>query len=114
MDSSNMQCYCGKTFYQLNAFSNHQRHCKYSQERLSSALSKAQEIWAKKREKQRLKRIEGELEGLEDHGRVNNLESVALARMPGPSTVPLPLEPPQLELPELEMDNNNADMVCKP
>lgn len=56
-----MQCYCGKTFYQQNAFSNHQRYCKSSQNRLTSALSKAQQIWAAKREAQRVKRL-GELE----------------------------------------------------
>lgn len=58
MDSSNLQCYCGKSFYQLNAFSNHQRHCRSSQQRLTTALSKAQQIWSKKRAAQRLKRVE--------------------------------------------------------
>lgn len=64
MDSSNMQCYCGKTFSHVNAFTNHQRHCKTSQRRLTVALSKAQQIWSKKRETQRLKR---ELEVQHDH-----------------------------------------------
>lgn len=57
MDSSNLQCYCGKLFSQLNAFSNHQHHCKSSQQRLTSALTKAQKIWAKKRADQRLRRV---------------------------------------------------------
>lgn len=60
MDSSNMQCYCGKNFYQLNAYSNHQRHCKSSQERLTSALTKAQQIWSKKRVALRLQRLSNE------------------------------------------------------
>lgn len=114
MDSSNMQCYCGKTFYQLNAFSNHQRHCKSSQERLSLALSKAQEIWAKKREKQRLKKIEEELQ--DESGGVNvHDERVGPAQTTaaGPSSapgLPGPLEP-QYEPQEPEI--NHMAMVCK-
>lgn len=57
MDASDLQCYCGKTYYQTNAFSNHQRHCKFSQQQLTTALSKAQQIWSKKRDAQRAKRI---------------------------------------------------------
>lgn len=78
-----MECYCGKLFYQLNAFSNHQRHCKTSQRRLTSALSKAQQIWAKKRESQRLKRLQ---------------ETVEEA---GPNETPPPLTPPP-EVPQNE------------
>lgn len=57
-----MECYCGKTFRQQNAFSNHQRHCKTSQNRLTSALSKAQQIWERKREFHRLKRLQETVE----------------------------------------------------
>lgn len=53
-----MDCYCGKTFYQPNALSNHQRYCKSSRNRLTSALSKTQKIWAKKREAHRLKHLQ--------------------------------------------------------
>lgn len=52
-----MQCYCGKSFYQVNAFSNHQRQCKPSQQRLTTVLTKAQQIWEKKRQAQRLKKL---------------------------------------------------------
>lgn len=57
MDASDLRCYCGKTYYQTNAFSNHQRHCKFSQQQLTTALSKAQQIWSRKREAQRAKRF---------------------------------------------------------
>lgn len=63
-ESLNMECYCGKTFYQQNAFSNHQRCCKSSRNRLTSALSKAQQIWARKRETRRLKHVQ---EAIEEH-----------------------------------------------
>lgn len=63
MDSSNMRCYCGKSFHQLNAFSNHQGHCKSSKERLSLALSKAQQIWNKKRADKRLRILRDDTDG---------------------------------------------------
>lgn len=81
MDSSNMQCYCGKEFSHVNAFTNHQRHCKTSQRRLTVALSKAQQIWSKKRETQRLKR---ELEIQRDH--TPELGGSSTAKLDIPST----------------------------
>jgi hypothetical protein len=49
-------CVCGRTFYQPQAYSFHQRNCKKTKKRLAGALEKAKEIWqAKKRRK-----IEGE------------------------------------------------------
>lgn len=41
------ECCCGRTFLQTNAFSNHQRSCKKSRTRLSSALESAKENWSR-------------------------------------------------------------------
>lgn len=39
------QCCCGRGFLQPNAFSKHQKSCKKSKTRLSSALDSAKENW---------------------------------------------------------------------
>lgn len=96
-----MECYCGKIFYQLNAFTNHQRHCKTSQTRLTSALSKAQQIWARKRESHRLKHLQ-EPEAVEE----NN---------PGETSVPpvhLSDHAPQNEEPASAAEPVPPPMVC--
>lgn len=86
-----MQCYCGKAFYQINAFSNHQRQCKSSQQRLTTALTKAQQIWEKKRQVQRLKRLAADGFGGGADAAMRNEEVVA----------PL-LEGPTVYVPEAE------------
>jgi hypothetical protein len=49
-DAQALFCGCGRSFKLANAFSNHQRQCKKTKKRLSSALDKAKELWtAKKR-----------------------------------------------------------------
>lgn len=89
-----MECYCGKIFYQLNAFSNHQRHCKTSQTRLTSALSKAQQIWARKRESHRLKHFQGAVEenssGETSVPPVRLPEHVPQNEEPAPAAEPVP------------------------
>lgn len=102
MDSSNMQCYCGKSFYQVNAFSNHQRQCKSSQQRLTTALTKAQEIWEKKRQAQRVKRLaaDDDFNGGASAPALRNEEVFA------------PLEgPPVVNVPEVRVEP--APMVCQ-
>lgn len=48
MESFQQECNgCGRTFAHTNAFSNHQRTCKKSKARLSSALASARENWAR-------------------------------------------------------------------
>lgn len=43
-------CFCGRSFLQQSAFSNHERVCQKSKKRLSSVLEKAKELWiARKR-----------------------------------------------------------------
>lgn len=85
-----MECYCGKRFYQPNAFSNHQRHCKISQNRLTSALSKAQQIWAKKREFHRLKRLQ---EAVEEHSPEEAAVPPVLLPQNEEPAAPAPAEP---------------------
>lgn len=48
--SLQLKCCCGRTFLQTNAYSNHQKSCKKTKARLSSALFGARDTW------QRLKR----------------------------------------------------------
>lgn len=72
-----MECYCGKTFHQANAFSNHQRYCKSSQQRLNAALAKAQQIWSKKREAQRRRREEFHDDANTHDDRTTHAESTA-------------------------------------
>ena len=45
MDHGNIQCSCGRTFAQLNAYTNHHRTCKKRKKGLSSALAKAKLVW---------------------------------------------------------------------
>lgn len=51
---------CERTFAQINALSNHQRTCKKSKTRLSSALASARENWVRLKKA----RISGSSEGL--------------------------------------------------
>src|SRR5262245_7327775 len=39
-------CVCGRSFSQLNAFSNHSRSCLKSKKRLSTVLDKAKQQWS--------------------------------------------------------------------
>lgn len=53
-----LQCFCGKTFSQQSALTNHGRNCKPSNKRLSSALSLAQSTW-EARKKAKRQKVEG-------------------------------------------------------
>lgn len=97
---SDLQCYCGKSFYQQNAFSNHQRHCESSRQRLSLALPKAQEIWARKRAAQRLRKAE-------EDSRDNTNSNMPL----GPGILSTADEMPQTPSPSPEPAE--FDKVCK-
>jgi hypothetical protein len=44
-------CLCGKGFNHQNAYGKHQRSCKSTKKRLSGALDKAREVWARKKQK---------------------------------------------------------------
>lgn len=52
-----LQCCCGRQFLQTNAFRNHQRSCKRTKTRLSSALESAKDNW-NRRKKARLETLE--------------------------------------------------------
>lgn len=52
-ESFSTQCYCGKSFSQPSALSNHTRTCLSSTKRLSSALGIAKDAWT---QRQNLKR----------------------------------------------------------
>lgn len=95
-----MQCYCGKSFHQLNAFSNHQRHCELSRQRLSLALPKAQEWWARKRAAQRLRKGGEDSRDDNDSNTLPNL-SLGIPSLAGSIA-------PQTPSPEPEFDK-----VCK-
>lgn len=43
------ECCCGRTFLQTNAYSNHQKSCKKTKTRLSSALSSARDNWQRRK-----------------------------------------------------------------
>lgn len=93
-----MQCYCGKLFYQVNAFNNHQGHCKTTQKQLTAVLSKAQQIWSKKREAQRLKKLAGDSQENCDS------ETPAPQGIVGPSTHVDDSNPLEVDLPEADHD----------
>lgn len=99
MDSSELRCYCGKLFHQLNAFSNHQGHCKSSQERLSLALSKAQQIWNKKRAEKRLRTLRVDAN---DYGSSEAEKAGQSSSMMNPQTS---VDAPQNASPEPEQDD---------
>lgn len=42
-------CYCGRTFSQQNALSNHRRSCQQSKKRMSSALDSARDVYSKRK-----------------------------------------------------------------
>lgn len=42
-------CYCGRTFLQQNALSNHRRSCQQNKKRLSSVLDSAREVFSKRK-----------------------------------------------------------------
>lgn len=42
-------CYCGRTFLQQNALSNHRRSCQTSKKRTSSALDSARDAYSKRK-----------------------------------------------------------------
>jgi hypothetical protein len=44
-------CLCGKQFVLRSALSNHQRSCQRGKKRLSSALTKAKDMWVSKKRK---------------------------------------------------------------
>lgn len=44
-DGNMIQCSCGRTFTQLNVYTNHHQTCKKIKKNLSSALAKAKEVW---------------------------------------------------------------------
>jgi hypothetical protein len=49
---SGLTCFCGKSFPQQSALTNHTRSCQRSKKRLTNALSSAKEVWiARKRKK---------------------------------------------------------------
>jgi hypothetical protein len=60
MDIYAERCICGRTFSQPYALTNHQRTCQKTKKRLSSALSKAQDLWVN-RKKIRLNRPDAEV-----------------------------------------------------
>ncbi|KAH7919882.1 hypothetical protein BV22DRAFT_1022211, partial [Leucogyrophana mollusca] len=47
-------CICGRTFFQLNAFSMHERTCTRTKKRLSGALAKAKELWSSRKRQRTL------------------------------------------------------------
>lgn len=53
MDSevSILKCFCGKTFSQQSALTNHNRGCKPSNKRLANALTSAKDVWARRKNK---------------------------------------------------------------
>lgn len=53
MDSevSMLKCFCGKTFSQQSALTNHTRGCKQTNKRLASALTSAKDAWARRKNK---------------------------------------------------------------
>lgn len=48
-EANTLFCLCGRSFTLEYAHSNHQRQCKKTKKRLSSALEKAKEIWNTKK-----------------------------------------------------------------
>lgn len=42
-------CYCGRTFLQQNALSNHRRYCQTNKKRLSSVLESARDAYTKRK-----------------------------------------------------------------
>ena len=50
-DQGTFTCLCGRIFYQNHAYGSHQKSCKGTKKRLSSALNKASQIFAQKRQK---------------------------------------------------------------
>ena len=46
---SPITCYCGRSFLASAAFKNHSKGCSLSKKRLSSALTKAQELYKSKK-----------------------------------------------------------------
>ena len=49
--SSILSCPCGRSFFQVSAFGNHQRSCARTKKRLVGALGKSKEIFAQKKRK---------------------------------------------------------------
>jgi hypothetical protein len=49
LDGACLTCFCGRSFSQQSAFSNHERVCQKSKKRLSSVLEKAKELWSIKK-----------------------------------------------------------------
>lgn len=71
-NSLQLECYCGRTFLQTNAYSNHQKTCKKTKARLSSALFDARDNW------QRLKRARTVVDPLQP-GQTNGSPPVQLS-----------------------------------
>ena len=51
MSGTTLECYCGRTFSQQNAYGNHRRSCKQTKKRLAGVLSKAKETFMRKKQK---------------------------------------------------------------
>lgn len=78
-DTSQHECPgCGRIFMQTNAFSYHQRSCKKSKARLSSALVSARENWARRKRA----RISGPTTGSSGQ---SDLELTSLPGAPSPA-----------------------------
>lgn len=102
-----MECACGKTFFQINAFSNHRRHCKFSQQQLDLALSKAQKIWSKKRESKRQRKEASD--GNNSHAKIVDWQATSLTGTSISTPMEAVLQSASLEP---ESDDNVAPIVC--
>jgi hypothetical protein len=51
MSGATLECYCGRTFSQENAYGAHRRSCKQTKKRLAGVLSKAKEAFTQKKQK---------------------------------------------------------------
>lgn len=78
--SLQLECCCGRTFLQTNAYSNHQKSCKKTKTRLSSALFGARDTW------QRLKRARTVVEPPQP-GQINGLPPVQKSPTPAHLTI---------------------------
>ena len=61
-----IQCSCGRTFAQLNAYTNHQRTCKKRKKGLSSVLAKAKLVWDDRKRRRTTSGNVGEHVGFSD------------------------------------------------
>ena len=86
-DGNMIQCSCGRTFAQLNAYTNYHWTCKKRKKYLSSALAKAKEVWDNRKKRHTGNSVGERSDSSGISGVANPLETTHAGEHPSPESL---------------------------